>query len=100
VTSNVGRGGRRYLPYVFTEHGVVMAASVLSSPRAVEVSMFVVRAFVKLRHLVLVHTELAGKLDQGRKNLQPVGHAALAASASSRLRVGDGMSERHGASRR
>lgn len=52
------------LPYVFTEHGVVMAASVLNSPRAVEVSVFVVRAFVKLRQLVLAHKNLAGKLDQ------------------------------------
>ena len=64
VTSNVGRGGRRYLPYVFAEHGVVMAASVLNSPRAVEVSVFVVRAFVKLRQLVLAHKDLAGKFDQ------------------------------------
>ena len=54
----------RFLPYVFTEHGVVMAASVLNSPRAVEVSVFVVRAFVKLRQLVLAHKDLAGKLDQ------------------------------------
>ena len=52
------------LPYVFTEHGVVMAASVLNSPRAEEVSVFVVRAFVKLRQLVLAHKDLAGKLDQ------------------------------------
>lgn len=52
------------LPYVFTEHGVVMAASVLNSPRAVEVSVFVVRAFVNLRQLVLAHKDLAGKLDQ------------------------------------
>ncbi len=52
------------LPYVFTEHGVVMAASVLNPPRAVEVSVFVVRAFVKLRQLVLAHKDLAGKLDQ------------------------------------
>ena len=64
ATSNVGRGGRRYLPYAFTEHGAFMAASVLNSPRAVEVSVFVVRAFVKLRQLVLAHKELAGKLDQ------------------------------------
>lgn len=52
------------LPFVFTEHGVVMAASLLNSPRAVEVSVFVVRAFVKLRQLVVTHKELAGKLDQ------------------------------------
>ena len=64
VISNVGRGGRRYLPYGFTEHGAFMAASLLNSPRAVEVSVFVVRAFVKLRQLVLTHKELAGKLDQ------------------------------------
>ena len=63
-TSNVGRGGRRYLPYAFTEHGAFMAAGLLNSPRAVEVSVFVVRAFVKLRQLVLTHKELAGKLDQ------------------------------------
>jgi hypothetical protein len=60
------------LPYVFTEHGVVMAASVLNSPRAVEVSVFVVRAFVKLRQLVQTHKELAGKLDQLER--QVAGH--------------------------
>ncbi|MCY2986585.1 MAG: ORF6N domain-containing protein [Planctomycetota bacterium] len=54
----------RFQPYVFTEHGVVMAASLLNSPRAVEVSVFVVRAFVKLRQLVLAHKDLADKLDQ------------------------------------
>ncbi len=64
ATSKVSRGGRRYLPYAFTEHGAFMAASLLNSPRAVEVSVFVVRAFVKLRQLVLSHKELAGKLDQ------------------------------------
>jgi hypothetical protein len=64
-TLKTGRGQhRKYLPYVFTEHGAFMAASVLNSPRAVEVSVFVVRAFVKLRQLVLAHKELAGKLDQ------------------------------------
>ena len=52
------------LPYVFTEHGVVIATSVLNTPRAVEVSVFVVRAFVKLRQLVLAHKDLASKLDQ------------------------------------
>ena len=54
----------RFQPHAFTEHGVVMAASVLNSPRAVEVSVFVVRAFVKLRQLVLGHKDLAAKLDQ------------------------------------
>ena len=54
----------RFQPHAFTEHGVVMAASVLNSPQAVEVSVFIVRAFVKLRQLVLGHKDLAAKLDQ------------------------------------
>ena len=48
-------------PYAFTEHGVIMAASVLNSPRAVEVSVLVVRAFVKLREMLFTHKELAKK---------------------------------------
>ncbi len=47
-TSSVGHGGRRHSPYAFSEHGAFMAAGLLNSPRAVEVSVFVVRAFVKL----------------------------------------------------
>ena len=57
------RGGRRYLPYVFTEHGAVMAASVLNSPRAIEVSVDVVRAFVRLRSVLAAHRQLADKVD-------------------------------------
>jgi hypothetical protein len=52
VTSNIGRGGRRHLPKVFTEHGALMAATILNSPRAIEVSVYVVRAFVQLRDLL------------------------------------------------
>ncbi len=52
----------RYLPYAFTEHGAIMAASVLNTPRAIEVSVYVVRAFVKLREVLSTHKELAGKL--------------------------------------
>ena len=52
------------LPYAFTEHGAIMAASVLNSPRAVEISVHVVRAFVHLRELVSGHKELAQKLNQ------------------------------------
>jgi hypothetical protein len=63
ATLKTGRGRhRKYLPYAFTEYGAIMAATVLNSPRAVEVSVFVVRAFVKLRHLALTHAELAAKL--------------------------------------
>ena len=59
-----GRGGRRYVPNVFTEHGAIMAASVLNTPLAVEVSVFVVRAFVHLREMALSHKELSNKLDE------------------------------------
>jgi hypothetical protein len=59
-----GRGGRRYLPRVFTEHGALMAATILNSPRAVEVSVYVVRAFVRLRELAATHGDLAKRLDE------------------------------------
>ncbi|MGB7602539.1 MAG: ORF6N domain-containing protein [Candidatus Sulfotelmatobacter sp.] len=64
VTSKETRGGRRYLPYAFTEHGAIMAATVLNSERAVEMSVFVVRAFVRLRELLANNRKLAGKIDE------------------------------------
>lgn len=57
-------GGRRKLPLAFTEHGAIMAATVLKSPRAAEVSVYVVRAFVRLRELVVSNKELALRLDE------------------------------------
>ena len=57
-----GRGGRRYLPYAFTEHGAVMAATVLNSQRAVEISVFVVRAFVRMRRMLTDQRQFALKL--------------------------------------
>jgi phage regulator Rha-like protein len=60
--SKPGRGGRRTLPYAFTEHGAIMVAMVLNSPRAVEMSVHVVRAFVRLREMLATHKELAKKL--------------------------------------
>ena len=66
VTSK-GRGGRRYLPYAFTEHGVIMAANVLNSERAVQTSVRVARTFVKLRQILLANSELAGKLNELEK---------------------------------
>jgi hypothetical protein len=51
MTSNAGRGGRRYLPCAFTEHGALMAANILNSPRAVAMSVYVIRAFVKMREV-------------------------------------------------
>ena len=63
-TSNKGRGGRRYLPYVFTEQGVAMLSSVLNSERAITVNIEIMRAFVKLRQLLASNTELARRLDE------------------------------------
>src|SRR5258706_239196 len=60
-TSNA-HGGRRYLPYVFTEHGVAMLSSVLSSERAVQMNIAIIRAFVRLRQLVANHKVLAKKI--------------------------------------
>ena len=62
ATSKKERGGRRYFPYAFTEHGAIMLASVLNTPRAIEVSVFVVRAFVRLREIFSTHKALAHKL--------------------------------------
>ena len=59
----VGRGGRRYPPYAFTEQGVAMLSSVLRSPRAVQVNIEIMRAFVRLRQMLASHAELARKLD-------------------------------------
>lgn len=65
VISKPGRGGRhRSVPRMFTEHGAIMAASVLNSPRAIEMSVFVVRAFVELREALATHKELAKRLDE------------------------------------
>jgi hypothetical protein len=64
ATSSHQWGGRRKLPYVFTEHGALMAASVLNAPKAVEMSILVVRAFVRLRQILAGNRQLAAKLDE------------------------------------
>jgi hypothetical protein len=64
ATTKPGRGGRRYTPLAFTEHGAVMLASVLRSRIAVEASIQVVRAFVQLRGLIVTHAALARRLDE------------------------------------
>lgn len=63
VTSN-GRGGRRHRPYAFTEQGVAMLSSVLRSERAVLVNVEIMRAFVRLRRLLITHADLARKLEE------------------------------------
>lgn len=63
MTLNKGRGHNlKYLPMAFTEHGAIMAAMILNSPRAVEMSVYVVRAFLKLREAMASHADLARKL--------------------------------------
>jgi hypothetical protein len=71
ATSNVqvGRGGRRYLPYAFTEHGAIMAASVLNSAQAIQTSIFVVRAFVRLRRMLASDEALATRLKRLEKTV-------------------------------
>jgi phage regulator Rha-like protein len=64
ATSRTKHGGRRKLPLVFTEHGAIMAANVLSSKRAVQASVQVVRAFVRLRQILASNAELASKLTE------------------------------------
>lgn len=64
ATSKLSRGGRTKLPYVFTEHGVVMLSSVLRSPRAIQMNIFIVRAFIKMRELLNLNKELALKIDE------------------------------------
>ena len=63
VTSKKGRGGRRYLPYVFTEQGVAMLSGVLNSHRAVQVNIAIMRAFVRMRETMASHRELAKRLN-------------------------------------
>ena len=70
ATSKSGRGGRRKLPYAFTEHGAVMAANVLNSPVAVRASIVVVRAFVRLRQMLASHEDLARKLEALEKKFE------------------------------
>ncbi|HEY3104638.1 MAG TPA: ORF6N domain-containing protein [Pyrinomonadaceae bacterium] len=63
-TSKKSRGGRRYLPYVFTEQGVAMLSSALNSERAVLVNIEIMRAFVKLRQMLASNSELSRRLDE------------------------------------
>jgi hypothetical protein len=68
-TSKSGSGGRRYLPYVFTEHGAHMAGNVLNSAHAVDVSKFIVRAFIQMRDLLATHKNIARQLTELQKRV-------------------------------
>ena len=67
VTSNKGRGGRRFKPYAFTEQGIAMLSSILNSKRAIQVNIQIMRTFTKLREMIENNKELKRKLDDMEK---------------------------------
>ena len=69
IATSSSHGGRRFLPYAFTENGAIMAANVLNSPNAVRMSVFVVRAFVKMREMLGGTKELARQLAELERKL-------------------------------
>lgn len=70
ISKKQGRGGRRFLPYVFTEQGVAMLSSILRSKRAVQVNVAIMRVFVRLREMIATHKELASKLAELEQRLK------------------------------
>ena len=71
ATLKNGRGQhRKFLPYAFTEHGALMAAGVLNSPRAIQVSIYIVRTFIEMRRAADGTKELAGRVDDLERNLE------------------------------
>jgi len=97
ATLKSGRGQhRKYLPYAFTEHGAIMAASVLNSPRAVEMSVYVVRAFVRLRELLATNRAFARKLDELESRLRTHDEAITGILRTLRELMNPPASERRG----
>ncbi len=70
VISSEGHGGTRYRPYAFTEHGAIMAATVLNSERAIEMSVFVVLAFVRMRRAIAANRQVLAKLAEVEHRLE------------------------------
>ena len=87
ATSNQGRGGRRYLPYAFTEHGTIMVATILNSQRAMEMSVYVVRTFVQLRNLLASNQEVMRQLTELGKKVSSHALDGLPAAWRSWLQV-------------
>jgi len=69
VISKGNRGGRRYAPYVFTEHGVSMLSSVINTERAIEVNINIMRTFVQLRHYIITKADTNEQIDEPRRLL-------------------------------
>ncbi len=67
--SKSGRGGRRKLPWVFTEHGVAMLSSVLRSKRAVQVNISIIKTFVRMREMLATHKDLARQVEKHDKEI-------------------------------
>jgi hypothetical protein len=89
ATLKTGRGQhRKYLPYAFTEHGAIMAATILNTPRATEVSVYVVRAFVRLREMLIANKDLAAKLEELEQKTEALAlrQDTLAANTRTQLR--------------
>ena len=107
ATSKKEHGGRRYAPYAFTEHGAIMLAAVLNTPRAIEVSVFVVRAFVRLREILTTDKTLAGKLaelesriethDEAIQSLVSAIRQLMAAPEKHPKKIGFQLREKHAA---
>src|SRR5690349_7855565 len=76
--SKSGSGGRRFLPYAFTEHGIAMLSSVLHSDRAVQVNIAIMRAFVQLRRMLATHEDLRRKIAEMEKRYDSKFHAVFA----------------------
>ena len=85
TSSSDGYGGRRYLPYAFTEHGVAMLSSVLRSERAVAVNILIVRTFVQLRHSLQQSTELGRRVDEIERRIDV--HRAILGDVLQALRA-------------
>jgi hypothetical protein len=83
ATSN-GHGGRRTLPYAFTEHGVAMLSSVLNSKRAVQMNILIIRAFVKLREVLASNKELGDRIE--RLEVEHEHHSSIIASVVDEIR--------------
>ncbi len=95
-------GGRRYPPYAFTEHGVAMLSSVLRSPRAVQVNVEIMRAFIRLRRLLASHRDLSRRLEELEKKydaqfkvvFDAIRQLMEPSPAEPRRRIGFGVEER------
>ncbi|OFZ70585.1 MAG: hypothetical protein A2Z01_04135 [Betaproteobacteria bacterium RBG_16_58_11] len=88
MTSNTGRGGRRYAPYAFTEQGVAMLSSVLGSAQAIAVNIEIMRAFVRLREVIVSNKELALRLDEleNKADLIALQHDTFARNTRAQLK--------------